>query len=145
MAARKADFKTAGNRLRRNKGPLGHLYQANLRQTGLLESLRSHLPPASRPHCLHAVIKDAELVVFCDSPARASQLKYQCQPLLATPVGQGIRRVRVKVLPPNPVAPREKNERLMSSSAAHRLEQAANITTDTELAASLRRLAKHHR
>ncbi|WP_317705722.1 DUF721 domain-containing protein [Methylomarinovum caldicuralii] len=70
----------------------------------LLTALRQCLPSALRDHCLACVFgRDGTLILYTDSPAWATQLRYlQPRLLPALTAIAPVTRLRTRVLPPSP-------------------------------------------
>ncbi|MEK7323365.1 MAG: DUF721 domain-containing protein [Pseudomonadota bacterium] len=99
-------------------------------------------------HCQAANLDGATLVISTDSPVWAAKLRYQLTTLLTQLQARGdlppIEQLRIRVLPANQVRPAPAARRLaISSEAAAVISHVAENTTDPQLQAALRRLARH--
>lgn len=114
-----------------------------------LERLLDRLLDAdSRLHCRVGNVRDGVLILFTDSTAWATRLRYQVPTLLNTlqqqkPL-QGLQKIELRVLP------EEKKETInqkvsLSSEAASCISACAEGIDDDRLSQALRQLASHHK
>jgi hypothetical protein len=116
----------------------------------LARQVRSRLPAPLRPHCLSVSLQGDCLVIFTDSPAWSSRLRYQAPELLQEldHPDFALRTVRVRVMPPAAAQakPATATRRAhMSPSGAETLERTARSIGDAPLSAALLRLSRHGR
>lgn len=92
---------------------------------------------------------DGELVILCESPAWATQLRFLQRSLIPALAAKGmtVREVAVRVMPPSEErpAPPPTPATPMSEETVSIIEQIAAHTSDPDLSAALLRLAKHRR
>lgn len=114
---------------------------------------RRHLDPELAPHCYLSQIENDTLVVFVDSAAWATRLRFQVSQLLpvlrtGNPAFRQLARIRVSIVshtrtrnnePTNPVGP------VMSEDNANIINSLSNGIDDPSLQQALRRLARHAR
>lgn len=126
-----------------------HLASNLLQRAQLLQamtfSLRQYLPAPLAEHCWVAAPRERTLVLVTDSPAWATQLRYQQQEilkLLNSEFRLQLNRLRIRIgAPPPAPRPPAAGPRLSRQGAAV-LEAAAASIGDPELSAALRRLAR---
>ncbi|WP_286293134.1 DUF721 domain-containing protein [Methylomarinovum tepidoasis] len=109
----------------------------------LLTALRRSLPPALRDHCLACVFgRDGTLILYTDSPAWATQLRYlQPRLLPALAAIAPVTRLRARVLPPSrPPAIEAAPPRLPPPEIVAQLRQQVAWVADEAVRASLLRL-----
>ena len=109
--------------------------------------LRSILDHESSLHCRVGNVRDGLLILYTDSAAWATRLRYQTPALLQqlqTHKGlQGLQKIELRVLPEEKKL--EKNQRVeMSSAAASCLSACADTVAGEDLRKALQRLASHH-
>lgn len=99
-----------------------------------------------REHCYVANIENNRLTIFTDSAAWSTQLYYQQQRLLAVLQQQAdfkqLKTLHIRVQPPQVTAKRSTSTRTLSSENADCLLAAADSITDSQLHASLKKLAQ---
>lgn len=113
-------------------------------------AVRSQLPASIADHCRVANLRDNILVLQVDGTVWATKLRYQLPQILADlqclPDLKGLDSVRVRVAPPQTLqAPPPMARPRLSEQSAELLRQTADSTPDPDLAAALRRLARHRR
>ena len=101
-----------------------------------------------RLHCQVGNVRDGVLILYVDSTAWASRLRYQA-PVLLKQLQQrkgleALSQVEVKVLPPREDSKVTKRAEL-SKEASACLQGCADAIEDEELSNALRRLASHHK
>lgn len=125
-------------------GSLGAVYRQARALAKLRDTLADVLPPDERKHLVGVCGNERRLVVFADSPAWATRLRYRSPELEAAAAKlRGTRpslvfRVTVEygVETPPPRSP------WLSERVVDTLESSARTVEDEELAAALRRLAR---
>ena len=110
--------------------------------------LRGALGNPLAEHCQAANLDGTTLVISTDSSAWAAQLRYRLTTLLSQLQDRSdlpaIEQLRIRVLPGNVAPPAPAARRLaISSEAAAVISHVAENTTDPQLQAALRRLARH--
>lgn len=127
------------------RGPnLDHILTCVGQQQQLLKQLRPWLPASLREHCVHAQARRGELLLFVDSPAWSSRLRFLAPQLLIHAVRivrPQPRRLIVRVLPQAVETRRRRPPALLSGSSAKLIRVAAATVTDDRLRDALRRLA----
>jgi hypothetical protein len=112
-------------------------------QSQLMEDIARRLPPALRAHCVGARREADSLIVFADSGAWATRLRYELPSIMPE---LPARNFQVRVVPPEISRPAPSpNSPELPGSAARTLQETADGVEDAELALVLRRLASHHR
>jgi len=116
------------------------------RLAGLRETVRNQLPPALAFHCLGAQLEAGTLVIYMDSAASATPVRYQQRELLDKFANHnlGCTSVKVQILPDPPLQPAPKKARRTLSNAVRQiLETTAAELDDGPLRHSLQRLARN--
>jgi hypothetical protein len=134
---------------------LGRLNARRHELDALLARVRRLLPPTLAPHCVATVAKAERLVLFADSPAWSSRLRFFSSELATALCGQGLfrapPRVEIRVHLPATLPGRDaagtppRAPLQLSAGTASLLAQTAASLEDPELAAALRRLSRHRR
>ena len=113
-------------------------------QKALLEQIRAMLPGDLASHCVAARLREQRVVVYADSPAWATRLRFLAPQLpgLLRAVHPAVREVRVRMLihraPPTPIRRRARQ----SDEGAFIIQQSAVNTSDPDLRAALLRLSR---
>jgi hypothetical protein len=130
------------------KGSAWASVQAELElQARLLAAVRGDLPDSLAPHCRHCVASAERLIVYADSPAFASQLRF-CGPNLLAAVesatGRRFREFRVRTVldarprpDPTPPAPA-----VTAGTAAALVRESAATAASTDIKEALLRLGR---
>jgi hypothetical protein len=115
-------------------------------QERLLRAVRQGLPDFLRGHCPHCVAKDDRLVLYVDSPAFASQVRFFGPSLLAhleQATGQRFRDIQIRNL--LPAAPRPGAKRPITPPApgiTEMLRATADNSSSGEIRDALVRLSQ---
>ena len=112
----------------------------------LLTRVRKHLPPPLEGHCRAALIKKRQLILFADSPAWASRLRYYSRDLKSLLLREGMRVERVSIrvmISDTPLQQKKPAAKRLSSDNASLIRQTAEGIGDEDLSAALRRLGRH--
>ncbi len=121
--------------------------QAQARQhEALLLRVRGLLPAPLDLHCLAVAMKERQLLIYADSPAWASRLRYLSRDLLNRLRQDGLVVVKITVrviIERHPHIPKQYHARHLSGKNAELILQMADDITDPELGAALRRLGRH--
>lgn len=115
-------------------------------QHALLLQLRQLIPAPLNSHCTAVVKKNRQLVIYVDSSAWASRLRFSVRELTRQLKSQNIsiERITVRVLiNTKPVITKRGPIRRMSPDNASIINQTADGITDPSLRAALKRLGKH--
>ncbi|MDE2234029.1 MAG: DUF721 domain-containing protein [Gammaproteobacteria bacterium] len=99
----------------------------------LRDTVRRHLPSPLAPHCLGAYLEAGTLILFMDSAASATPIRYLQRELLGKFAAAGLAcdSLKVQILPYPPVPPSantpapaltEKSRQLLESTATHLAE-----------------------
>jgi len=124
--------------------------RAKLQQNkGLLEQIQQLLPAPLNEHCIGLAAKPDRLVLYADSSAWASRLRYATRDLLAKLGKKQIHfsNITVKISIDNRrKAPKQgrRKSKLLSKTNSDQLQKIANGTSDPELRAALMRLSSHN-
>jgi hypothetical protein len=127
------------------EGPLKPILARLQQHAALLRQVRSALPPKLAEHCLACVPRPDRLLIYVDSAAWATQLRFQLPQvleLLRAQSGIHFRRADARLIPA--VQPRE-NRRdipIPSRETAKAMQDQAGHAATGELRDSLTRLAK---
>ena len=116
-------------------------------QNRLLIDVKKAVPPFLREHCVACVVKENNLILFTDSPAWASRLRFHGasiidelnQPLRSNTITKV--KLRVLIPPTTPKTNREQHSQVPSSKTIHALKSSANTLSNIELKNALSRLA----
>ena len=112
----------------------------------LLTRVRKHLPSPLERHCRAALVKKRQLILFVDSPAWASRLRYYSRNLKSLLLQENLRveRVSVRVLISHaPHKHQGKTTKKLSTDNASLIRQTAEGIGDEDLSAALKRLGSH--
>ena len=116
-------------------------------QNRLLIDIKKSVPPFLREHCIACVAKENNLILFTDSAAWASQLRFhgvsiidELNQLLRS---NTITKFKLRVLIPStmPKVSREQHPQIPSPKALHALKGSAHTLSNSELKNALSRLA----
>lgn len=116
------------------------------RQSALLQQIRDLLPPPLDRHCLAAVQDNNRLVLYVDSSAWASRLRFFSRDLVANLKQHKItmQEIVVRVLIENRRQPAEQSPApQLSHHNALLLKQVADTISDPDLQAALMKLSGH--
>ncbi|MCP4128016.1 MAG: DUF721 domain-containing protein [Gammaproteobacteria bacterium] len=125
--------------------------QARMQQNqASLRLVKELLPAPLNDHCLSLVTKPRQFVLYTDSSAWASRLRYFSRELVTRLRNKqiDINKISVKVMVDNrrTVAKlRVREARLLSTKNADLLSRVADHTPDPDLQAAFRRLSSHHK
>ena len=117
-------------------------------QAELLERVRDMLPAPLDQHALSAQRKERQLMLYCDSPAWASRLRFHSRELRNNLLADGVAldKVTVRVTPQSvPRRHRAPPVRRLSRKNSDLLLQVAEGIDDPALRDALQRLGRHHR
>ena len=109
------------------------------------DRVRRQLPPALASHCLGAELEAGTLVIYMDSAATATPVRYQQRELLEKLAAYDLRcsAIKVQILPEPPLPPVIKPvPRILSDAVRQILENTAAGLDEGPLSRSLRRLAR---
>ncbi len=124
------------------------LLSRSAKQNSLLQQVRTLLPKPLDEHCLAAVPKEGSLVLYADSSAWASRLRFFARNLtreLQHRDQTGIERISVRIfIPDRARKPKPRSKTLLSKENAQLLQQTAESIGDPALGAALIRLSQHH-
>ncbi|MGA9854418.1 MAG: DciA family protein [Gammaproteobacteria bacterium] len=112
----------------------------------LRDTVRRQLPPALAPHCIGAQHEAGVLVIYMDSAATATPVRYQQQDLLSKLAAAGLncQSLKVQVLPDPPTLPAPKAPPYTLSNTVRRiLETTASQLAEGSLKNSLQHLARN--
>lgn len=125
--------------------PSHPIHQTMERHHRILRAVKHALPAFLREHCFDCVIKNNELLIYTDSSVWASQLRfYQIDILDAvrrSPFSI-INHIHIRISAPNlPSASHLRSPRTPSKKTIEGIKAVANTSIDSQLSASLWRLA----
>lgn len=115
-------------------------------QEKLLILVRALLPQPLDVHCLSAQQKEGLILLYADSSAWASRLRYFSRDLRAKLQDKGLRvqKIMVRVLISNQRKMRPpRRAHILSTDNAKLIDAVAESIQDTDLCAALKRLSKH--
>lgn len=140
--------------LRRHPRPLNEFLSRSSRETGiqqrleehaqLLQRVRSLLPPPLDHHCLAAVLKDERLLLYTDTSAWASRMRFHSRELTRDLIAKHvpIKKISIRVMIQPADRPRKaRGMRRLSSENAALIRETADDLSDPGLKAALQRLA----
>ncbi len=134
--------------LRQAGTPTGGLLQRGHFLQRLNKLLQSLLDDNLKLHCQVGNIRDGVLILYSDSTAWASRLRYQCPALLKQLQQRRglaeLRQIEVKVQPKQHKETQHKPATL-SEQASSCLSVCADTVADEKLSRALLRLASHHK
>lgn len=135
-------------RLLTNSGPRLKLLTAETKRLiRLRDKVRCHLPPALAVHCLGAELEDGTLVIYMDSAATATPVRYRQRELwnkLAADNDWRCTSIKVQILPEPALIPIPKSSAPGLSNAVRQiLENTAAGLEEGPLSHSLRRLSRN--
>lgn len=114
----------------------------------LQKLLASLLDADSSAHCQVGNLRDDALILYCDSTAWASRLRYQIPTLLGTlqqhKVLASLRRIEIKVMPQQVTQKAHRSAATLSNTASSCILACADSVNDQALQSALTRLARHH-
>jgi len=126
--------------------PFRELLEQSREQTLLLQLVRRLVPPPLDVHCVAVIRKDRQLVIYVDSPAWASRIRFSARQLSQklAEAGESAQKITVRVIVGSrPKRPPRGPVRHLSGNNARLLAETAEQLDDSELGAALRRLARH--
>jgi hypothetical protein len=112
----------------------------------LRDAVRGQLPLTLAPHCLGAQLDAGTIIIYMDSAATATPVRYQQRELLGKLAVDGLScsAIKVQVLPDPPSAPVPKAPaRTLSDAVRQILETTAAQLAEGSLKNSLQRLARN--
>ncbi|OOZ37297.1 DciA family protein [Solemya velesiana gill symbiont] len=122
------------------------LLSKNRTQQQLLDKVRSLLPPPLDLHCLGLVHEEQRLLIYTDSSAWASRLRFFSKDLNTQlrQLGIGVEKITIRVmLGNNPKKTRRHTPRKLSRNNADLVRETAEAISDPDLSAALKRLSRH--
>ena len=110
----------------------------------LQRRLRDLLPSPLAEHCRIANARGRTIIVYVDSAAWATQLRFLSDQLAKALLGEGGGRVQVRVQPPSRPSTRRAGRPALrlSPDNARLLQETAEAVSDEALGRALRRLAR---
>lgn len=134
--------------LQREAFPAGGIISRGQALHLLDRQLKTLLETSESLHCQVGNLRDGVLILYCDSTAWATRLRYQVPQLLARmrekSEWRGVQRIEVRVSPASEKPP-EKQTVKIGSGAQRSLLGCAESVTDEALGSALRRLAAHYK
>lgn len=117
-------------------------------QAVLLQRIQGMIPHPLNSHCIAAVQKETQLIIYVDSAAWASRLRFTTRQLSGQLKSANLKidRVIVRVMVrTKPVQKPRPPIRLLSAENANLINQTADGLDDPDLSAALKRLGRHTR
>jgi len=117
-------------------------------QSALLERVKRELGAPLNLHIVAALMHNKRLILYTDSSAWASRLRFSSRTLLGLLVGKGleIEKITVRIaLPSASTNSRSRTERHLSRDNSLLLEKTAETIDDPGLRQALKRLSRHGR
>lgn len=133
--------KAIGSLIQQDEGILQRLNSEIARQTFLLHHLKRALPSPMKPHLVAVRLRNHELVLYADSSAWMTRIRFQAPQLLKhvpTQFGKPL-RTKLRIAPPA-TSELQRQARHLSPAAIQTLLEAASGTPDRDLKAALKRL-----
>ena len=118
------------------------------RLSELLEIVRSHLPEPLAGHCLAVSGSKNSLILYTESSAWASRLRFISRQLQTNlhSAGLSVEKISIRVsIKRTQRTPKHEKIRQLTPKNAELLQQLANDMPDDQLKASLQRLSRHVR
>jgi hypothetical protein len=125
--------------------------RAKLQQNqGLLQQIKGMLPPPMHEHCVGLALKPNHLILYADSSAWASRLRYFSHNLAEKLKKKDMEfnkiQVRIALESREKVKKaRKRGTKLLSAKDSDHLHKVASHTSDPDLRAALMRLSSHRR
>lgn len=125
--------------------------RAKLQQNqGLLQQILNILPTPMNEHCVGLAVKPDQLILYADSSAWASRLRYFSRDLTEKLNKRKLHfnRIQIKVAVESrekAKKPRQRGTKLLSTRNSEHLHKVASHTSDPDLRAALMRLSSHRR
>jgi hypothetical protein len=115
---------------------------------GLLQQIKGMLPAPMNEHCVGLVAKPDQLILYADSSAWASRLRYFSRDLAEKLQNKQIyfNNIYIKIALDNrqkTKKPSSRRTKLLSTKESEHLQRVADHTSDPELRAALIRLSRH--
>jgi hypothetical protein len=137
-------------KLLRSSSGLNRLITRAHEQRTLLARVRNELPPPLDRHCLAALERDGRLLLYTDSPAWSSRLRFHARALSRQLQAQGLEfnRITVRVMAPGESkqrGPARNRAKLLSRENAAMIRSVAQSIDDPGLQSALQRLADKSR
>ncbi|MES9844714.1 MAG: DciA family protein [Candidatus Sedimenticola sp. PURPLELP] len=132
----------------RTDSKIRELLSKNHSQQKLLIKIRALLPSPLNQHCHAVVTEERRIILYTDSSAWASRLRFFSKDLSTQLNQHGIRveKVTIRVMIGNsPKKTRHHTPRHLSRSNADLVVETADAISDPELSAALKRLSRHGR
>lgn len=132
----------------REGSPLHDLLTRNRGNQQLLIRIRELLPKQLREHCIAAVTENRRVILYAESSAWASRLRFFSRDLAKqlNQNGIGADKVNIRVfLNPPPRRTKRHIARQLSPDNAALIDQTAETISDSSLRAALKRLSRHTR
>jgi len=128
------------------KTPLNTLLSQDRANNEILEQVRKKLPATLAAHCLAALLRDQQLVIYVESSTWSSKLRFLSRNLCRDLQSDGfpVTKITARVFLKNRPAKKPKHTvRKLTSDNASLLNQTAETIADPELSAALKRLSRH--
>lgn len=134
--------------LKKNDSDLGKLCQHAAFLADIEKKLLAFLDPSLGSHCKVANYTNDTIILYSDSPAWATRLRYNTPAILdhlrTSCHLDSLKTVRIKVNPPDNSKHLPATKQLfLSVASAEFISQVANSMTDNDLRQSLLKIAKH--
>jgi hypothetical protein len=132
----------------REGSPLHNLLTRNRGNKQLLDRIRDLLPEQIREHCTAATIENRRVILYAESSAWASRLRFLSRDLARQLNQNNIAadRINVRVFLNQPPKRNKRHiARQLSPDNAALIDQTAETISDSSLRAALKRLCRHTR
>lgn len=131
--------------LLRNHRITRSLVEQRQRELDMLATVRARLPVPARAHCTDICASENKLILFLDSAAWATRLRFLTTEIAASLKPWKIGEVRIQTRPrtkkgPEPLAGSRPERRLSQEAVGHLLEAASHMD-DARISRALTRLA----
>ncbi|MCP4284563.1 MAG: DUF721 domain-containing protein [Gammaproteobacteria bacterium] len=115
-------------------------------QSALLALIKRELDPPLKDHVLAALLRDKQLILYADSSAWASRLRFYSRTLRSRLTGENfqINKITVRItLRPEEKRRTQGGNRKLSLENSALIEQTADAIDDASLRQALKRLSRH--
>ena len=117
---------------------------------GLLQQIKGMLPAPMHEHCVGLALKPNHLILYADSSAWASRLRYFSRDLSGKLKARDMHfsKIQIKIAleqRERAKKPRQRGTKLLSRKDSDHIHKVASHTSDPDLRAALMRLSSHRR
>lgn len=122
----------------------GSLLASLGQQKRLLGRIRQILDPASAKHCVHALMKDHQLIIFTDNPVWSSRIRLQGNAIIKQLRRdyRTLKNINVRVFLQQSQLETPRRIQQVTEESARNIEESAAAIDDQKLSQALRRLSR---